>query len=178
MSYEGETIRNKILNYACPNLNIGDRKGSTGYIDFIKESELGQYAVMKGLDCIGRPFLAVKSEYVLMTGRTVPSFSIFFQRYIDEKFLWQCCGHDGAYLMHTEGGMRHDQFVFLQLLLDEKVVDIDLDSIKKYRLDYPDNPASSEDDDDEKNASLVPFQLRLREQPIKKNYTPNPRFVF
>jgi len=133
---------------------------------------------MKGIDCIGRPFLAVKSEYILLTGRTVSSFSIFFQRYIDEKFLWQCCGHDGAYLMNTEGGMRHDQFVFLHCLLEEKVVDIDLESIKKYRLDYPDNPAAYLEEEEDKNASLIPIQVRLRDQPIKKNYTPNPRFVF
>jgi hypothetical protein len=177
MNYDdGETIRRKLVNFDCPILNIGDRKGGTGYIDFIKETELGQHAVMKGTDCIGRPFLAVKSAYVLMSGRTVPSFSIFFQRYIDEKQLWQCCGHDGSYLMHTEGGMRYEQFVFLQCLLDEKLVDLDAESIQKYRLDYPESKDNEKEEED-KNVSL-PFQVRLREQPIKKNYTLNPRFVF
>jgi hypothetical protein len=174
-----DTIR-KIIAVPCPHLNIKDRKGATGYIDFIQENELGDQAVMKGVDCIGRPFIAVKTEFVLPNGRTVPAFSTFFQRYVDETFLWQCCGHDGELLMHTEGGMRPEQFDFLLQLLDEKVVDLDTNPaeiIQKIRLNYNTDDIASGTGEEEED-KILPFQVRLREKNNKKNYTSNPRFVF
>lgn len=167
--------RTKMLNYECPTLNIGVRKGSTSYIDFIQERELRENAVMKGVDCIGRPFLAVKAEYVLSNGETVPTFSTFFKRYVDVNNIWHCCGHDGLLLLHTEGGMQPKQFDFLNQLLYEKEVDIDTDTIAKYRLCYNiDQDEQSEKNSDEIKA--MPIKIRLREASVKKYI--NPRFVF
>jgi len=50
------------LDYnTIPVLNIGDRQGFTGYIDFISSSDFpeNQY-IMKGVDINGRPFLTLK----------------------------------------------------------------------------------------------------------------------
>ena len=44
-----QELINKIYNYECPILNIGDRKGHTGYIDFIQEKELGLNSVIEFL---------------------------------------------------------------------------------------------------------------------------------
>ena len=40
--------RTKMLNYECPILNIGDRKGSTSYIDFIQEKVDVWFAACQG----------------------------------------------------------------------------------------------------------------------------------
>jgi hypothetical protein len=68
-----------VLTYECPLLNIGDKKGYWGYIDFIREEELRQTAVVKGQDCINRPFLAIKAEFVLENGSTVPVFATYIK---------------------------------------------------------------------------------------------------
>jgi len=171
-----QELINKIYNYECPILNIGDRKGHTGYIDFIQEKELGLNSVMKGMDCIQRPFIIIKAELILSNGDTIPTISTFFQRYNDCKSLWQCCGHDGRLLMNTDGGMSQIQFEFLNQLLNvkekEKIVDLDLDSIKKLRLNY--------DFMDEDLKGVMPIQVRLREKENKKEFIiiNNSRFVF
>ena len=165
---------NKIYNYECPLLNICDRKGHTGYIDFIQEKELGENSVMKGFDCIQRPFIIIKAELVLSNGDTIPTISTFFQRYNDCKSLWQCCGHSGRLLMNTDGGMSEIQYEFLNQLLNvtEKEVDLDFDSIKKLRLNY--------DFNNEDLIVVIPIQVRLREKELKKEYiiVNNSRFVF
>ena len=171
-----QELINQIYNYECAILNIGDRKGHTGYIDFIQEKELGENSVMKGFDCIQRPFIIIKAELVLSNGDTIPTISTFFQRYNDCKSLWQCCGHDGRLLMNTDGGMSQIQFEFLNQLLNvkekEKIVDLDLDSIKKLRLNY--------DFMDEDLKGVMPIQVRLREKEIEKKFiiVNNSRFVF
>ena len=169
-----QELINQIYNYDCPILNIGDRKGHTGYIDFIQEKELGLNSVMKGMDCIQRPFIIIKAELVLSNGDTIPTISTFFQRYNDCKSLWQCCGHTGRLLMNTDGGMSEIQFEFLNQLLNvkEKVVDLELDSIKKLRLQY--------DFNDEHLVGVIPIQVRLREKELKKEFiiVNNSRFVF
>ena len=169
-----QELISQIYNYDCPILNIGDRKGNTGYIDFIQEKELGLNSVMKGNDCIQRPFIIIKAELVLSNGDTIPTISTFFQRYNDCKSLWQCCGHSGRLLMNTDGGMSEIQFEFLNQLLNvkEKVVDLDFDSIKKLRLNY--------DFNDEELAGVIPIQVRLREKELKKEFiiVNNSRFVF
>ena len=173
-----QELINQIYNYECAILNIGDRKGHTGYIDFIQEKELGENSVMKGFDCIQRPFIIIKAELVLSNGDTIPTISTFFQRYNDCKSLWQCCGHSGRLLMNTDGGMSEFQFEFLNQLLNvtekekEKEVDLDLDSIKKLRLNY--------DFNNEDLIGVIPIQVRLREKELKKEFiiVNNSRFVF
>jgi hypothetical protein len=169
-----EELINKIYNYNCPILNIENRKGHTGYIDFIQEKELGLNPVMKGMDCIQRPFIIIKAELILSNGDTIPTISTFFQRYNDCKSLWQCCGHSGRLLMNTDGGMSEIQFEFLNQLLNvtEKVVDLDFDSIKKLRLNY--------DFNNEDLVGVIPIQVRLREKELKKEFiiVNNSRFVF
>lgn len=50
----GENIINKL-----PVLDLGNRRGSTDYIDFIRVNEM-KYSLMKGIDCHRRPFIAFK----------------------------------------------------------------------------------------------------------------------
>lgn len=173
MNFSAADFIYKIKNFECPILDIMNRKGWTSYIDFIKEKELGQNSVMKGIDCIGRPFIAIKAEYVYPNNNnnveeeTVPTFSTFFQRYTDDSNTWQCCGHDGTLLFATEGGMRKEQFETLVKLLYETKVDLDPELIKKNRFIVYDKKKLNNEEEEE---STFPLQIRLRKHEILKSY--------
>jgi hypothetical protein len=118
-----------VLNCDCSILPIGDKKGYWGYIDFINERELGKKAVMKGVDCIGRPFLVVKAEFVLESGATVPLFATLFQKYVNNKNIWQCYNYEGMELFQTsyigDGCPVSDkQVALLQQLMYEQKIDL------------------------------------------------------
>jgi hypothetical protein len=127
---EIEECISEIMNYHCPILDIGKTIGITAYIDFIKNSEIDKNVnVVKGLDLWGRFFIVVKCEYVYADGRREKTFSIFFQRYNDNKTLWLCCGHDGPILMGTDGGMNVEQFTFLRNLLKNGKVGLETETV-------------------------------------------------
>jgi hypothetical protein len=68
-------------NLSVPTLDIKDRNGSTGYIDFITTNDMQDNWMMKGRDDYFRPFLAI------CVNTTNPKFSrvvgTIFQRYDD-----------------------------------------------------------------------------------------------
>jgi hypothetical protein len=118
-----------VLNYDCPTLSIGEKKGDWGFIDFIAERELGQTAVMKGVDCVGRAFLVIKAEFVLENGEVVPSFATFFQKYVNNKNIWQCFNYKGMEMLYTsyigDGyPVTVTQIELLKQLLTEREVDL------------------------------------------------------
>lgn len=119
-----------MLTYECPLLNIGDKKGYGGYIDFIREEELRQTAVVKGHDCINRPFLAIKAEFVLENGSTVPVFATLYQKYVNNKNIWQCFNYPEMELLNTsymgEGyPIDAGQIALITALLHEKRISLD-----------------------------------------------------
>lgn len=139
----------KIFDYDCEILDIKDRKGHTGYIDFIKQDEVTQ-DVMKGVDLYGRHFLVFKAKFIYDDKEEL-CFSTFFKRYIEIP-VYHICGHDGRLLMETCGGMNMKQASLLEKLLNEKVVDINLDMIIDLKL----NPSSFYNLN-----SMVPYQIKL-----------------
>lgn len=70
-----------------PKLDIGNRLGSTGYIDFITLEEVTS-SIMWGLDIHRRPFIVLK---LLIDGDIV--LQTIFQRYTDKLYFWRGCGH-------------------------------------------------------------------------------------
>lgn len=77
-----------------PSLNIGERMGSTGYLDFLNPTELSG-PIMKGVDRFNRPFISLKVRH-----RENGALSVItlFQRYTDRP-LWtqgtSACFSDG-----------------------------------------------------------------------------------
>ena len=101
-------------------LDIQDRKGITGYIDFINPEELNDNNVMTGIDYANRPFFVIKAEIVYSDKTKINTFTTFFQRYSDNTLLWHTAGHYGKLLFDTTGGASLSQFKLLfQLLLNE-----------------------------------------------------------
>ena len=125
------------LAYDTEELNLNNRTGITGYIDFIDIKEITS-PVMRGTDTFHRPFITVCAEIEYADGITVPTFTTFFKRYTENSsLLWHACGFYHK-LMETSGGMNIPQFVCLRDLLKNGVVVFedgrDDESIENIRL--------------------------------------------
>ena len=99
------SLINEILSISSENdiLNIHNRVGITGYIDFININEINS-PEMQGVDVCGRPFITV-------------NFTAFFKRYSDISCtVWEACGFYHR-LMETSGGMSIPQLIYLRDLL-------------------------------------------------------------
>ena len=97
-------------------LDLSDRQGHTGYIDFIRINEVTS-PVMRGMDMFGRPFITVLADIKYVDDTTVSTFTTFFKRYTDAaSCVWHSCGVYRK-LMETNGGMNIPQFTFLRDLL-------------------------------------------------------------
>ena len=111
-------LSNEILSISSENdiLNIHNRVGITGYIDFININEINS-PVMQGVDIYGRPFITVCAEIKYTDGTIIPTFTTIFKRYSDiSSTVWQSCVFYHR-LMETSGGMSIPQFIFLRDLL-------------------------------------------------------------
>ena len=62
-----------------PVLDIGDKKGHTGYIDFIQVKDMS-HSAMQGIDAYGRFFIALK-----YSDHETQRVGTFFQRYSNEN---------------------------------------------------------------------------------------------
>ena len=74
-----------------PILDIGDRQGETGYIDFIKPKELSA-PIMRGTDCSGREFFTMRAKINQnYFNDDTARVQTFFQR---EKNIWTSGGDE------------------------------------------------------------------------------------
>lgn len=151
-------IITNIFNYECDILNIQDKEGYTGYIDFIKKSNLNNNIVMKGLDKFNRRFLVFKAEFIYPDGKIIQSFTTFFQRYDNNLGIWHTCGNDGQLLMSSDGGMTKQQMLFIKQLLYEKTINLDKSIVINTRLRcYPNTYHFHEEID----ISKIPLKVNL-----------------
>jgi hypothetical protein len=109
----------------CTELDISHKYGHTSYIDFIKQSDLQENIMMKGIDDFERPFIVFKSEIIYENSKfNKKTFTTFFKRYVDDSLLWHACGHDGPLLFDTVGGANISQLKLLADLLKNGYVDL------------------------------------------------------
>lgn len=114
-----------------PILDIGNRRGWTDYIDFLKWDEVN-YPVMKGTDLFGRSFIVVKM--ILNNNKQSKIMQTFFQRYSNEN-KWQACGHATPHLIDTVGGMKKNQFELINKIISGEKVKIDEEHLPSFSLD-------------------------------------------
>lgn len=155
---ERRQIINSITKLNFTNLDLRDRVGSTGYIDFIKPDELHESIdLMKGVDSSFRNFFVFKARFLFSDGTYFDTFSIFFQRYYDNELLWHCCGHYGIYLMNTVGGTNNLQFRLIEELFTKKNIQLNKEKCLDCRLNF----SSTDSFPDEIPDSKFPIQLKL-----------------
>lgn len=119
-----ETIHKMFSSDKFNKLDITGRGGYTGYLDFIKSTELGTNDVMMGVDDNRRKFVVFKAEIELNNGKLISTYTTFFQRYTDDNLNWRTCGHHGKILFYTSYGIHTDQIKMLHQLLDTGVFDL------------------------------------------------------
>jgi len=122
----------------CGTLDVGERRGWTGYIDFIRPEELGDARVVKGTDASGRRFVAFKCT---AHGPRGPHrlFTTLFQRYHDDPTLYHTAGHHGTHLLTTTGGASLAQVERILELLRAGRVDLTVDDMTTLRVVYRDH---------------------------------------
>ena len=76
-----------IMNTTCDTLDISNRYGNTGYIDFIKQTELQENNIMKGMDDYRRLFIVFKAEVIYDDNTKSNTFTTVFQRFDKELLL-------------------------------------------------------------------------------------------
>ena len=138
-----------IINLDYNTLDIGNKTGVTGYIDFIKKSEVSD-TVMKGGDHYNRDFIVFKSTITYNDCSKIETFTIIFQRETNNKKLWMSCGHDGPYLFDTCGGINDKQIQLLYKLLTNKYFIIDVYNQEKIYKIY-----------EHKDSSVSPVRIDL-----------------
>lgn len=100
--------------------DLGDRMGSTDYIDFLTQDEVPKN-IMKGKDCYGRKFLTMKIGGIdLNDNKFFKSGQVFFERYINEPYIVGA-NFEGMFIW-TTGGTRPEQYKLINDLVDGKLV--------------------------------------------------------
>ena len=105
-----------------PKLDLKGRGGGTDYIDFLTWEEVTEPA-MTGVDRFRRSFVVIKFIIDEDTPNPRKIMQTFFQRYTD-GYKWMACGHATENLMWTTGGMKEEQFSFLDKILKGETLQI------------------------------------------------------
>lgn len=134
-------IINEIFNNDCNILDLGDKVGDTGYIDFINPADI-KYSIMKGVDGYYRNFLLLKTYFLHDYGEIENNFTVIFQRYSDNKTLYMSCGNYGKIFIHSSGGLDIEQLELINNLIKNKKINLNDDIIDKCRLNSYKNPIS------------------------------------
>jgi hypothetical protein len=163
---EFETITQEIYNQDCPNLDIGNRVGHTGYIDFIDTCEFVE-PFNKGIDKYGRKFVSFSANIEYEDGTTKETFTTLFQRYFDRENLWVGAGRH-THLFATDGGTNLQQLQLVLNLLQEGSVDITSEMAVECRLTPSKFLWDKVDNNKPKRVYLVSKIVEQNEKPKEK----------
>jgi len=133
--FDFENTINYIFDYSCPFLNLDNRVGHTGYIDFINPDELEDFNVMKGNDYYNRKFIVFKSE-IIINNEKIKTFTIFFQRYKSSMITFHTAGDYTKLLFITDGGCNLQQMKYLVELLENRSIDLNYNQACEFRMNY------------------------------------------
>jgi hypothetical protein len=121
----------------CCLLDLGERRGWTSYIDFIRPDELADEHTMKGTDALGRQFIVFKCTVSTVPPRRL--FTTFFQRYKSDEALHHTAGHYGTHLFTTTGGASLEQVEHMCRLLRTGRIDLNVEKMMQMRVGYRDH---------------------------------------
>lgn len=129
-------ITNNIYNIDCPELDIGQRRGWTSYIDFIDTTEFPE-SFRKGTDIYGRNFVVFRANIYYANGQHKETFTTLFQRYADRNHLWMTAGktQETRILFDTTGGANIEQLKLTYELLKNGQVELTDDMILTCKIE-------------------------------------------
>ena len=123
------TFLNDYVTYDVEILDIGEKEGFTGYIDFIGIDQFNT-SLVKGLDKYLRPFICMKVRVTFDDKSYMNLCQTFFQRYSNEKNLWTSASllinstDKNGDLIVTYGGMSKYEKNFIREIVKNKCVDM------------------------------------------------------
>ena len=151
--------------------NIGNRRGHTDYIDFLKWGEITE-PVMKGIDICNRHFVVVKLKIYDSKNKKNKHINIklmqtYFQRYTN-GILWMGCGYATESFLETCGGMNLHQLDLIEQIINNNSVEI-RDEHRPSSSDYIGKTVELYDEEKEKAAvTIQKHWLRCRYNPNYK----------
>ena len=123
-------LRYKLMNELIsesekhPILDLKNRTGDTGYIDFITIAEVTS-SIMRGIDRYKRKFIVLK---LILGGNIV--LQTIFQRYSNLPYSWRGCGHGTPELLFgADIGIGIPQLTLLLSVMRGETVKITRDHI-------------------------------------------------
>ena len=106
-----DEIFSELCKQNTPVLDIGERQGVTGYIDFISWKEV-KHPIMIGRDTNGRRFIVIK---MILNNQKI--MQTYFQRYTNSENLWMGCGCYTRNLFYTSGGINAEQIELVRQII-------------------------------------------------------------
>lgn len=100
-----------------PVLDVSDRAGWTGYINFIRPDELS-HPIMRGVDKVNRPFFVIRAENAKTSDLVTVTY---FQRYSDDIQTW-AQGGDGKNKLSQIVFHREKELEDLKSLIENRRV--------------------------------------------------------
>ena len=129
-------LRDEIISESLkhPVLDIKDRKGFSGYIDFIKMEEVTS-PIMTGYDLYGRKFIVLK---LISDGKII--LQTLFQRYWNNLYYWRGCGHGtpNELILNPEVEIGLIQLKLILSIMGGKIVKITPDHLYNSQYVYKD----------------------------------------
>ena len=119
------------LNDKYDKLDTGNRNGSTDYIDYLDWDEV-KYPIMCGIDKFNRPFFVLK--FIINDDVNSKYMQTYFQRYTNDKYVWQACGHATPEIISSSGGIDKDQIKFLEAIINGNIIECTDEISYKYRI--------------------------------------------
>lgn len=113
---------NSFKIYNLPTLDLGDRVGATGYLDFIRPDKMAGLPIKRGFDRLNRAFFCLNVSYLPCS----PDFSIervitIFQRYAGSKKGWiACLESDHSGIFGGCGYLQSENFLNIKELVHKK----------------------------------------------------------
>lgn len=114
-----EAVGGEAAFNALPVLDIGDRTGGTGYLDFLQPNDL-THSVMRGADAGGRPFISLKLNVPSQSRH--PSYQTvitFFQRFATGgEWTWGSQNYHGNPVNFGNRLTPQDLAIIRQIIVD------------------------------------------------------------
>jgi hypothetical protein len=133
----------KIINITdnTPIIDLGNRVGSTGYVDFINFKEVNN-PIVHGIDVYKRKFIVFKFQ---VDDDPKIYMQTLFQRYTDNKYDWRPCGHSTRTLIDNCGPLTSIQLTFLynlftlgsEIITEKEKADYNFENKRVYIRDKP-----------------------------------------
>ncbi len=132
---ELKQVADQLFAFNCPELDVDDQMGPTGYIDFIKPNDF-YGSCRKGIDCANRKFITFRAEIEYSNGQKLQTFTTLFERRnIPDAYMIQSANK--YTLFYTDGGATVEQLKLVLKLLNDKVIGLSEEMAKDCKIRYP-----------------------------------------